>query len=94
MIKKLFLIIALLKLSLNTACDDGTTCPGNQKCCATEDGKSCCPYINGVCCSDMKHCCPSGYICTDKGACLLGNQNKQKISKNGPNDLPFVPINQ
>ena len=76
MIKKLLLILVIIKLSFSTDCFDGTVCPGNQKCCATKDGTSCCPYSNGVCCKDMKHCCSSGYTCTDKGICLPNNQNE------------------
>ena len=95
MIKKILLTLLLLNFSLNSPCDDGTTCPGNQKCCATKDGISCCPYSNGVCCTDMKHCCPSGYICTSKGTCLLKN-NERKIIPSLPeleeDELPIVPI--
>ncbi|XP_063760511.1 granulin a isoform X2 [Eleginops maclovinus] len=51
-------------------CDEVTSCPDGETCCrtsATEWG--CCPSPNAVCCSDMKHCCPSGYTCTDTGDC-------------------------
>ena len=75
MIKKILLILALIKLSINTICSDGTTCPGSQKCCASVDGINCCPYSNGVCCNDLKHCCPFGYKCTEKGACIPNNAN-------------------
>ena len=78
MIKRILFIFLILKVCLNTDCFDGTTCPGNQKCCAVKDGISCCPYTNGVCCPDMIHCCPSGYICHHKGACLPDSQNKIK----------------
>ena len=45
-------------------CPDGQECPGLDTCCInTEGGYSCCPDPNGVCCSDHKHCCPSGYSC-------------------------------
>ena len=94
MIKKILLILLILNLSLNTPCDDGTTCPGNQKCCATKDGISCCPYVNGVCCTDMKHCCPSGHKCTSKGTCLVENQGK-KIDPThhvlDEDELPILP---
>ena len=68
-LKIIILLLALIKLVLNTQCFDGSECPGNQKCCATKDSVNCCPYSNGVCCSDLKHCCPPGYTCTAKGAC-------------------------
>ncbi len=67
----IILILALIKIALSTTCIDGTQCPGEQKCCATKDGFNCCPYTSGVCCSDMKHCCPQGYTCNAKGNCVL-----------------------
>ena len=90
MIKKIFLFIFLIKLCLNTDCQDGTVCPGSQKCCATKDGTNCCPYSNGVCCSDMKHCCPSGYNCTSTGACII---NSEIIIERDKYELPIIPIN-
>ena len=90
MIKKILLFFLLIKLSLNTECQDGTICPGSQKCCASPDGTNCCPYSNGVCCSDMKHCCPSGYTCSSNGACLLNNDNKFGKDEF---ELPIIPIN-
>ena len=91
MIKKLLFFLLLIKLSLSTECQDGTSCPGNQKCCASKDGINCCPYSKGVCCSDMKHCCPSGYTCSTNGACLLNNN--QIINDDDVIELPFVPTN-
>ncbi|XP_029945401.1 granulin a isoform X2 [Salarias fasciatus] len=68
-------------------CDETTKCPDGQTCCrisATSWG--CCPSPQAVCCSDMLHCCPNGYTCTEAGQCiqsagfdwrvLLGNRNK------------------
>uniref|UniRef100_UPI0037E9B7E7 granulin a n=1 Tax=Semicossyphus pulcher TaxID=241346 RepID=UPI0037E9B7E7 len=51
-------------------CDDTTSCPDGQTCCrmsATTWG--CCPIPNAVCCSDMLHCCPSGWTCDSAGEC-------------------------
>ncbi|XP_036943926.1 granulin a [Acanthopagrus latus] len=51
-------------------CDDTTSCPDGETCCrlsATTWG--CCPSPNAVCCSDMIHCCPTGYTCTQTGDC-------------------------
>ena len=67
--KYILLFLVLIKFVLNTQCIDGSTCPGEQKCCAHSDGFSCCPYSNGVCCIDMKHCCPPNHECTAKGTC-------------------------
>ena len=74
--KILLILLAIIQLSLNTDCIDGTTCPGNKKCCASKDGFTCCPYSNGVCCSDMNHCCPSQHTCTDKGICIPSNRTQ------------------
>ena len=71
--KIIILFLALIKLVVNSDCIDGSTCPGDQKCCATKDGFSCCPYSNGVCCLDMEHCCTNGYTCTSKGTCEKNN---------------------
>ena len=68
-LKLILFLLILIKISISTDCIDGTKCPGDQKCCATEDGVSCCPYSNGVCCLDMKHCCPPDHKCTSKGTC-------------------------
>lgn len=42
-------------------------------------------FLKAVCCSDMKHCCPTGYTCTGEGECLpktssprWSNWNKKK----------------
>ncbi|XP_040917806.1 granulin a isoform X2 [Toxotes jaculatrix] len=51
-------------------CDEHVSCTDEETCCrmsATTWG--CCPSPNAVCCSDMKHCCPSGYTCTEGGSC-------------------------
>ena len=43
-------------------CPDGSTC-----CLIDEDKYGCCPKTNAVCCSDKKHCCPSGFRCGASG---------------------------
>ncbi|KAK2833033.1 hypothetical protein Q5P01_016922 [Channa striata] len=51
-------------------CDENTKCQDGQTCCkmsATTWG--CCSYPEAVCCSDMLHCCPNGYTCTETGDC-------------------------
>ena len=90
MIKKFILFLLLVKICLNTECQDGTICPGNQKCCSTIDGTSCCPYSSGVCCSDMKHCCPSGYTCSNNGSCRLISEKRRNFEDDTL--LPEIPI--
>ncbi len=45
-------------------CGDGgsSTCPQDSTCCQNSSGSwNCCPYLNGVCCGDNEHCCPSDH---------------------------------
>ncbi|PWA17719.1 hypothetical protein CCH79_00008062 [Gambusia affinis] len=55
----------------NVQCDGQKSCPDDNTCCRTSATTwGCCPAPNAVCCSDMKHCCPSGYTCTEEGSCV------------------------
>lgn len=58
----------------NVVCPGGQyQCPDQTTCCSMGSGKyGCCPYENGVCCSDLLHCCPSGTVCTSQGTCNAG----------------------
>lgn len=49
--------------SCSITCPDGQVCSSLATCCKTMHGYSCCPYPNAVCCSDLSHCCPSGFSC-------------------------------
>nr|XP_046274670.1 progranulin-like [Scatophagus argus] len=49
--------------SCSITCPDGNVCSETSTCCLTRDGYSCCPYPKAVCCSDLAHCCPSGFSC-------------------------------
>uniref|UniRef100_A0A3B4XZU2 Granulins domain-containing protein n=1 Tax=Seriola lalandi dorsalis TaxID=1841481 RepID=A0A3B4XZU2_SERLL len=52
-------------------CEGLTQCPEHTTCCRLFTGEwGCCPLQNAVCCSDMMHCCPTGYTCTEAGACI------------------------
>ncbi|XP_038562642.1 granulin a [Micropterus salmoides] len=54
----------------NVPCDETTSCEDGQTCCRTSATTwGCCPFPDAVCCSDMKHCCPAGYTCTETGDC-------------------------
>ncbi|XP_021415663.2 progranulin isoform X2 [Oncorhynchus mykiss] len=61
--------IAALVLVLTGSASCYITCPGGKvcsdqtTCCLTKGGYACCPVPNAVCCSDMAHCCPSGFNC-------------------------------
>ncbi|XP_029976653.1 progranulin-like [Salarias fasciatus] len=47
----------------NVVCPDGNVCSDSSTCCKTTQGYGCCPYVKAVCCSDLRHCCPSGFRC-------------------------------
>ncbi|XP_014912315.1 granulin a isoform X1 [Poecilia latipinna] len=52
-------------------CDEQKSCPDDNTCCRTSATTwGCCPAPHAVCCSDMKHCCPAGYTCTEEGSCV------------------------
>jgi hypothetical protein len=49
---------------LDVKCDGQSSCPDGSTCCKLASGSyGCCPYPSAVCCSDMAHCCPSGFTC-------------------------------
>ena len=57
------------KTALSVVCPGGEEqCPNGYTCCPITNGKyGCCPFSNAVCCADKKHCCPSGFSCSDQG---------------------------
>lgn len=49
-------------------CGAGHFCHDTQTCCKDSQGHwACCPYTQGICCADGRHCCPSGFRCGFKG---------------------------
>ncbi|XP_062517534.1 neurogenic locus notch homolog protein 1-like [Corticium candelabrum] len=51
-------------LKAGISCPNGIVCKRSQSCCSVgNDMYGCCPYPSAACCSDGKHCCPSGYTC-------------------------------
>ena len=59
----------------NIICPDGSECPDSTTCCEiSSGGYGCCPLPEAVCCSDMIHCCPNGYICLSNGSCQQGRK--------------------
>lgn len=58
-------------------CEDNvTTCDPLKTCCKMSDGSyGCCPYADGVCCTELSFCCPSNTVCGKMvGECLPKNQ--------------------
>lgn len=56
----------------NVECGDGHFCHDNQTCCRnSHEGWACCPYHQGICCADQRHCCPAGFRCGAKGTKCL-----------------------
>lgn len=50
----------------------------------------CCPFKNGVCCDDLKHCCPNGYICDGKNRCTGQDSSSPYIHQNAPSPKSIV----
>ncbi|XP_064589964.1 progranulin isoform X2 [Zonotrichia leucophrys gambelii] len=49
-------------------CGATGSCRGGQRCCQARGGSwGCCPFAQGSCCSDGRHCCPAGSRCTGGG---------------------------
>ncbi|XP_077644381.1 progranulin isoform X1 [Lonchura striata] len=49
-------------------CGATGSCHVGQRCCQAQGGSwGCCPFAQGSCCSDGRHCCPAGSRCTGGG---------------------------
>eukprot|EP00300_Choanocystis_sp_HF-7_P021749 c20845_g1_i1.p1 GENE.c20845_g1_i1~~c20845_g1_i1.p1 ORF type:complete len:1791 (-),score=261.17 c20845_g1_i1:45-4703(-) len=45
-------------------CPDNSCCEEGETCCQQQDGAfGCCPFSEGTCCLDQRHCCPGSYSC-------------------------------
>ncbi|XP_076005907.1 progranulin-like [Genypterus blacodes] len=69
--------------SCSITCPDGHVCSDANTCCLTASGYACCGYPKAVCCSDMVHCCPSGFRCN------LAQQRCDKVDQPWMN-VPMV----
>jgi hypothetical protein len=62
------------KVALNPVlcADNVTTCDPLKTCCRMADGSyGCCPYTDGVCCSEFSSCCPQNTVCGEEaGECI------------------------
>lgn len=59
-------------------CDGQTSCPKDTTCCFMNAAAQwgCCPLPKAVCCSDGRHCCPSGYTCdAQRASCSKGRRS-------------------
>uniref|UniRef100_A0A673V7M0 Progranulin n=1 Tax=Suricata suricatta TaxID=37032 RepID=A0A673V7M0_SURSU len=60
----------------NVECGDRHFCHDNQTCCRdSQGGWACCPYRQGTCCADQRHCCPAGFRCGAKGSKCLRKES-------------------
>ncbi|XP_025717515.2 progranulin isoform X3 [Callorhinus ursinus] len=60
----------------NVECGAGHFCHDNQTCCRnSQGGWACCPYTQGVCCADRRHCCPAGFRCRARGTKCLQRES-------------------
>ncbi len=57
--------------------DPRYSCPGKMTCCMiSKDKFGCCPWVEGTCCNDGKHCCPHNMKCDATGSrCLREKVN-------------------
>lgn len=71
-------------------CLGGSCCVGDNTCCTSPEGyEECCPYTDGVCCSNG-HCCPNGFECyADKRACI-GPEGQTEMKPTVPGRAPFL----
>ncbi|KAG9273458.1 granulins-like [Astyanax mexicanus] len=66
-------------------CDSSYGCPSDSTCCKRlNEGWGYCPYTEGQCCKDGKHCCESGYECDGSVSCRKGPLNIPAGLKNEP----------
>ena len=97
----LIILITLLTITIETECLDGRKCPNKKTCCLFEFGSACCPFENGVCCPDLRHCCPNGFSCNERGGCIPkndtnifdNNNNKNNNVKNKKRNNKFFSFN-
>ncbi|XP_031709581.1 progranulin-like isoform X1 [Anarrhichthys ocellatus] len=82
-------------------CPDGNICSDSTTCCLTKNGYSCCHYPNAVCCSDLAHCCPSGYhcnavtqMCERKPWMMIPMVKKEAAEQPIPHVLPVSPLQE
>ncbi|KAF0296223.1 Granulin [Amphibalanus amphitrite] len=63
----LLVLLVPLAPALADRCPGGElACPEPSVCCRTDSPQQpfiCCPYRNGVCCGDGRHCCREGFTC-------------------------------
>ncbi|XP_022602730.1 granulins-like [Seriola dumerili] len=87
--------------SSSIICPDGHVCSDDSTCCMTKYGYSCCPYPKAVCCSDLAHCCPSGFRCNMvTQMCEKENQpwmntpmaKKEAAEESNPPVIPVSPL--
>jgi len=63
------------------SCPDRSCCGEGNQCCVLQDGFfGCCPFTNGVCCSDGAGCCPNGHKCdVGKSECVAVSPDGQEL---------------
>ncbi|XP_045693507.1 progranulin [Phyllostomus hastatus] len=76
----------------NVQCGEGRFCHDNQTCCRdSRGGWACCPFPQGVCCADQRHCCPLGFHCGNKGTkCLRRKTMRWDTPLRNPAPRPLL----
>ncbi|GMT31394.1 hypothetical protein PFISCL1PPCAC_22691, partial [Pristionchus fissidentatus] len=83
MLRNFVLISAAVTMLVLCSTDENSVCPdkrfaypGDQTCCASSGGFSCCPLTAATCCTDGIHCCPHATACDLRtGMCTRSDSN-------------------
>ena len=61
-----------------------------ETCCPIGTRYGCCPYTDGVCCSDQRHCCPNGTTCDLSAGSCIHSQASSAASQSAQDFLALI----
>ncbi|XP_034046800.1 granulin a [Thalassophryne amazonica] len=71
-------------------CPDGSRCPPEFSCLKALSKFICCPFAQGVACSDGKHCCLKGHRCSENSrSCIKKESASTVLCKDGVSECPI-----
>jgi hypothetical protein len=80
-------------------CPDGSICMMSETCCSLgydpewdEEIFACCPFEDGVCCSEFEGCCPNSYMCDAETQDCVMDGKLLSPGGNGPTDPPPIYV--
>ncbi|XP_068432033.1 progranulin-like [Clinocottus analis] len=88
--------------SCSITCPDGKVCSDHATCCMNAKHEySCCAYPKAVCCTDLAHCCPSGFqcnlvtkMCVKNPFLMIPMVKKQAAEEPSHPALPVSPLQE